>query len=289
MPAASRRFSSATNPALLVLRWVGVSSLFPSETGGRAWARATAARSKTAPRPPLRRAEQERRRAKAARQRQSAERYDQLNDPSASPADVAEILAAELPDRVLAADMMLLRMSLGVPAEEVTETARLLLERAAPEPPGIGALAVAALAAHLAGDEEAEHGYARELLARADASRDPGQWLEVIRSATGRDHPGETCELIEPYLREHPDDELAADIYARALAKAHVQAAPGELEKAALGRYATAQASMPWTARSASSRSGRRGARSSANGWTMSEPGRRPTAGGPPSGTRPTR
>ena len=184
-----------------------------------------------------RRAEQERRRAKAARQRQSAERHQQLRNPSASPAAIAEILAAELPEQVAAADMMHLRMSLGVPAEEVVETARLLLERAAPEPPGIGALAVAALAAHLAGDEDAEHGYARELLARVDGSRDPGRRLEVIRSATGRDHPGETCELIEPYLREHPDDELAADIYAHALAKAHVQAEPGELETAALDRY----------------------------------------------------
>jgi hypothetical protein len=184
-----------------------------------------------------RRAEQERRRAKAARQRQSAERHQQLRNPSASPAAIAEILAAELPEQVAAADMMHLRMSLGVPAEEVVETARLLLERAAPEPPGIGALAVAALAAHLAGDEDAEHGYARELLARVDGSRDPGRRLEVIRSATGRDHPGETCELIEPYLREHPDDELAADIYARALAKAYVQAEPGELETAALDRY----------------------------------------------------
>lgn len=59
----------------------------------------------------------------------------------------------------------------------------------------------------------------------------------MIRSATGRDHPGETCELIEPYLREHPDDELAADIYASALAKAQVQAVPGELETTALDRY----------------------------------------------------
>jgi hypothetical protein len=184
-----------------------------------------------------RRAQQERRRAKAARQRQSAERYERLSDPSASPADIAEILATELPERVLAADMMRLRMSLGVSAEEVTETARLLLERTAPESPGIGALAVAALAAHLAGDKDAERGYARELLAHVDVSRDPGQWLEVVRSATGRDHPGETCELVEPYLRQHPDDELAADIYARALAKAHAQAEPGKLEAAALDRY----------------------------------------------------
>jgi hypothetical protein len=102
------------------------------------------------PKAATRRAEQERRRTKAACQRQSAERHEQLRNPSASPADIAEILAAELPERVAAADMMHLRMSLGVPAEEVVETARLLLERTAPEPPGIGALAVAALAAHLA-------------------------------------------------------------------------------------------------------------------------------------------
>jgi hypothetical protein len=184
-----------------------------------------------------RRAEQERRSAKVARQRQSAERYAQLGDPSVTPADIAEILATELPDRVLAADMMRLRMSLGVPAEEVVETARFLLECTAPKPPGVGALAVAALAAHLAGDEDVEHGYAREMLARADASPDPGRRLEVIGSATGRDHPGETCELIEPCLRENPDEETAADIYTCALAKAQAMAEPGELETAALDRY----------------------------------------------------
>jgi hypothetical protein len=185
----------------------------------------------------VRRAEQERRRVKAERERQSVRNFEQLNDPSASPADVAGILAAEFPDRVLAADMLRLRMSLGVPAEEIIETARLLLDGAAPEPPDVGALAVAALAAHLAGDEDAEHDYARELLARADASGDLGQRLAAIGSATGRDHPGETCELLAPYLGEHPDDELAADVYARALGKAYVQAVPGELEKDALQRY----------------------------------------------------
>jgi hypothetical protein len=169
------------------------------------------------------RAEQERLRAKAARERESAEHFGQLSDPSTSPADIAAILAAELPAGVIAADMMKVRVALGVPAEEVTTTAQLLLERAVPEPPGIGALAVAALAAHLAGDEEAEHGYARELLARADASGDPTQWLEVVRSATSRSHPGQTCELIEPYLCEHPDDELAGGIYAYALTKAYAE------------------------------------------------------------------
>ena len=184
-----------------------------------------------------RRAEQERRRARAERQRQAVEHLGLLSDPSTSPSDVAGVLAAEFPEQILAADMMSLRRSIGVPAEDIIETARLLLEEAAPETPGMGVLAVAALAAHLAGDEDAEHGYAREILARADAMGDPQLRLPVIRSATGRDHPGETCELIEPYLREHPDDELAADIYARALERAFVQAGPGGPETAALARY----------------------------------------------------
>jgi hypothetical protein len=182
------------------------------------------------------RAERERGRAKAARRRQTAEHYSQLNDPSASPAAVAGILAAEFPDQVLAADMMRVRVAQGVPAEEVAETARLLLQCAEPGQPRIGALAVAALAAHLAGDEEAEHGYARDLLARAGSpSPDPRQWLAVIGSAADRGHPGETCELIEPYLREHPDDELATEIYAHALAKAHAQSGPGELDRGGPG------------------------------------------------------
>ena len=107
-----------------------------------------------------------------------------------------------------------------------------------PEPPGAGTLTVAAWAAHRAGDEDAEHRFASELLARADADGDAGQRLEVIRSVLVRGHPGETCELIEPYLREHPDDEVAAEIYADAVARAYAEAEPGDRERAALARYA---------------------------------------------------
>ena len=161
-----------------------------------------------------RHAEQSRLRAKAERQRQLADRYSLL-DPQASPAEVAELLAAELPDSIVAGTMMRMRGELGAPAGEAAQIARLMLA-SAPEPPGAGTLAVAAWAAHHTGDEDAEHRYASELLARADADGDAGQRLEVIRSVLFRGHPGEACELIEPYLREHPDDELAAEIYADA-------------------------------------------------------------------------
>jgi hypothetical protein len=71
----------------------------------------------------------------------------------------------------------------------------------------------------------------------ADAVDDPELRLEVIREASVRGHPGEACELIEPYLHGCPDDGLATGIYAEALAKAHAEAEPGERERAALTRY----------------------------------------------------
>jgi hypothetical protein len=182
------------------------------------------------------RAQQARRREKAEREQQLADRYRRLLDPATSPVDVAEILAAELPDSLVAGAMMQIRLSSGVPGEEIAETARLMLASAV-EPPRIGALSVAAWAAHVSGDEDAERGYASELLSRADAADDPDLRLEVIRATSVRGHPGEACELIEPYLRQHPDDALAAGIYAEALAGAYAETEPGERERAALTRY----------------------------------------------------
>jgi hypothetical protein len=184
-----------------------------------------------------RRAEQSRLRAKAEHGRQLVEHYSRLLDPRTGPADVAELLAADMPDTLTAGAVVKMRLSFGVPAGDIGETARLLLA-AAPEPRGIGVLTVAAWAAHLAGDEDGEHRYARELLDRADAGGDAGMRLEVIRGISVRGHPGEACELIEPYLREHPDDGLAAEAHAGALALAHGQAEPGERDRAALARYA---------------------------------------------------
>src|SRR5271166_6141541 len=97
---------------------------------------------------------QSRLRAGAERQQQLADRYSRLLDPQSSRAEVAELLAAELPDSIVAGVMAEMRMSLGVPPEEVAETARLMLA-SAPEPPGAGALAVAAWVAHRIGDEDA--------------------------------------------------------------------------------------------------------------------------------------
>jgi hypothetical protein len=76
------------------------------------------------------RAEQVRHRAKAEREQQTAERYRRLLDPLTSPADVAGILAAELPDSLAAGAMMQIRLISGVPGEEIAQTARLMLASA---------------------------------------------------------------------------------------------------------------------------------------------------------------
>ena len=102
-----------------------------------------------------RRAEQSRLRARTERQRQLTDRYSRLLDPTASPAEVAELLAAELPDSIVAGTMVQLRTELGAPAEDAAEIARLMVA-SAPEPPGAGTLAVAAWAAHHTGDEDTE-------------------------------------------------------------------------------------------------------------------------------------
>lgn len=197
------------------------------------------------------RAEESRLRARTERARRTSERITRLIDPKTPPAAVAEILAAEFPDSLVAGDMIQMRRNSGVPAKELAETARLMLAGreggVTPDSAEIqsetrtGTLAVAAWAAHLAGDEAAEQAHVRELLARADAEMaadgDPVMLLETIRSIVRRGHLGEACELIEPYLREHPSDDLAAGIYAEALTRAHGENEPGERERAALARF----------------------------------------------------
>lgn len=192
-----------------------------------------------------RRAEQSRLRARTERARQTSERINRLFDPATPPEAVAGILAAEFPDSLAAGGMLQLRADSGAPAEEVAETARLVLAGDETETRAemrTGTVAVAAWAAHLAGDEEAEQGYVRELFARADAEwkahDDSTMRLEVIRSLVRRDHAGQACELIEPYLLEHPSDDLAVEIYGAALARAYDKDDAGEQERAALDRFA---------------------------------------------------
>jgi hypothetical protein len=160
-----------------------------------------------------------------------------LLGPQLSAAEVAERVAAEFADAVSAGTIARMRLDGGVPVREVAETSRLLRASAA-EPPGLGVLSFAATVAHAEGDEQAEHGYTEQMLARAHAAGDDGLWLHVVRFISGTGHPGEAIELAEPYLRDHPDDQNAAFIYAVMLREAAGLAHPGARERAALERFA---------------------------------------------------
>ncbi len=184
-----------------------------------------------------RRAERARRSARAERDRQRSERYEQLIDPGTRPEDVAAAVAVEMADSPVAGAFAHMRLNAGVPADELAHSARLMLASAA-EPPGVGVLAFAAAVAHATGDEDGEHRHTAELLARAEAEGDDVLRIDVISSIAANDHPGEAIGLIEPYLREHPDDERAAEIYGTTMERAHEAAERGERERAALDRFA---------------------------------------------------
>lgn len=57
------------------------------------------------------------------------------------------------------------------------------------------------------------------------------------RAISRAGHPGEGAELLEAYLREHPDDEPAEQAYGSVLRDAFEMNEPGEKERAALARF----------------------------------------------------
>jgi hypothetical protein len=160
-----------------------------------------------------------------------------LLDPELSPAEVAERVAAEFADSASTGTIARMRLSAGIPLAEVAEVSRLLQADAA-DPPGLGVLSFAATVAHAEGDEQAEHGYTAQMLARAQSSGDPKPWLDVVRFISGNGHPGEAIDLAEPYLRDHLEDKDAAFVYSLMLREASELADPGDQERAALERFA---------------------------------------------------
>lgn len=183
------------------------------------------------------RAEQARIRTRAEYERQTDAAYRELSDPRTPPARVAELVVEYEADSPFADGTVRLRLHSGSSLPDLVETARLLLEMTA-EPRGIGVLAFLASAAHENGDTEAERRHIDEMISRADAEDDDDLRLEIYRAISAAGHRGEAIEMMEPYIREHPDDEHAAEIYATSIESAHEESDPGERERAALMRFA---------------------------------------------------
>jgi hypothetical protein len=160
-----------------------------------------------------------------------------LTDPGLSPAEVARLIASEFADWAGAGTVARARLRDGVPAEEVSQVLR-LLRATGGDPPGLAVLSFAAAVAHAEGDEEAEHRYTTELLARVRDAEGGRPWHDAVRFISYIGHPGEAIELVEPYLRDHPDDKGIALTYSVMLREAAGLPAPGVREKAALERFA---------------------------------------------------
>jgi hypothetical protein len=171
----------------------------------------------------------------------SSQCLDLLMNPSETTA--AEVAAAIAAGRLpgLGYHYARRRMERGAGLADIRETAQLLLEGAG-DPPGLEVLAWAAEAAWLGGDLEEERRCFRAMLARtapdaAGASGRIREWTAVLRQVGGHGRPGEAIDLLEPYLRDHPDDDTATHCHFSLLLDAGEMREPGERDRAALERF----------------------------------------------------
>jgi hypothetical protein len=76
------------------------------------------------------------------------------------------------------------------------------------------------------------------MISQAEAAGDTARHVHVLRSLSRRGHPGEAADLLEPHLRDHPDDGNAALAYSSVIREAAGKPDPGDRERAALARFA---------------------------------------------------
>lgn len=110
-------------------------------------------------------------------------------------------------------------------------------------------LAWAAEAAWLGGDAREEGRYFRTMLARtapeaAGAAGTIREWMAVLRQVGEHGRPGEAIDLVESYLREHPDDDTAAYCHFSLLLDAGEMKERGQRDRAALEPF-TDHSSIP--------------------------------------------
>lgn len=208
-----------------------------------------------------RKAERSRLRSRAERERRTRERIARMIDPQTGPAEVAELLTAEGLDPLRTGGVVMTRAESGAPAGDIDQIARTLLADQ-PEPPAAWVSVVAGWAAHLADDEDACASRRQEVIAWAGtAGESPAdddddgslRRAQAASIALLMGHSGQGCELLDPQVREHPDDMLARELHAAGLASAYRATHPGDrtddkdppggfkpgpAERAALDRFA---------------------------------------------------
>jgi hypothetical protein len=196
-----------------------------------------------------RQAEDHRRRARTAQVRAVQQRVARIHDPATPAAELAALLAEHYQGVAVAGWLVTILIAEGSSLQRLTDTAQLMLaaDAGGEESSSLTAVTFAAAVARAAGDPEEERRLidlalaATEITAAAEDDLDAR--LEVIDFISTSGHAAAAVELLEPLLREIPEDDFAAEVYGAAISAAYAlaeEAEPGERERghAAVARFA---------------------------------------------------
>ncbi len=179
-----------------------------------------------------RQAQARRRRARTAEIRAVQQRVARIHDPATSAAELAALLAEHYEGVAVAGSLAKILIEEGSSPQRLADAAQLMLVggSAGQDPPSLTAVTFAAAVAGTAGNLDEERRLidlalaATEVPAGAESTDSLEVRLRVINFIAGSGHAGEAVELLEPLLREVPDDDYAAEVYGLAISAAYAQA-----------------------------------------------------------------
>ncbi|MGH3189104.1 MAG: hypothetical protein ACRDPY_06100 [Streptosporangiaceae bacterium] len=182
-----------------------------------------------------RQAEARRQRAKTTEIRAVQQRVARIHDPATPPAELASLLAGRYKGMAVAGSLAKILIEEGSSLQRLADAAQLMLaaDSGGQDSPSLTAVTFAAAVAGAAGNTEEE----RRLIDLAlEATEVPAVEstdsldvrLRVINFIAASGHVGEAVELLEPLLREVPDDDYAAEVYGLAISAAYAQASEAE-------------------------------------------------------------
>jgi hypothetical protein len=180
-------------------------------------------------------AEARRRRAATARIRVAQARLSRIYDPGTSAAELAVLLAEHYQGVPVGGWLVSALLREGSSLVRLQDAAKQVLT--SQDAPSLTALTFAAAVAGAAGDAGEERRLIDQALAAAEAG-DPDVRLEVIDFISTSGHAAEAVELLEPRLKEAPDDDFAGDLYGAAIERVYGAGESAARERAAVHRFA---------------------------------------------------
>lgn len=186
-----------------------------------------------------RQAEARRQRAKTAEIRAVQQRVARIHDSATPSAELATLLAEYYKGMAVAGSLAKILIEEGSSLQRLADAAQLMLaaDSGGQDSPSLTAVTFAAAVAGAAGNIEEERRLidvalaATEVPAAAEPTDNLDVRLKVIGFIAASGHAGEAVELLEPLLREVPDDDYAAEVYGLAISAAYAQASEAEQGK----------------------------------------------------------